>query len=348
MTLRIATQLQYAGNPRDAADQVLALEKAGLDSVWVAEAYGFDSPTLMGYLAAKTENVKIGSAILNVYSRTPGALLQTAAGLDNVSGGRAILGLGASGPQVIEGFHGVPYAKPLARTREVVDIIRRGLQREPLVHDGEFHLPLDKEHGAVTGLGKPLKLLTKPERSSIPIWIAALGPKSVEQTAEYADGWIPHLFHPEKSSLVWGDALAKGTAARPAELGPLNVMAGGMLAIGEGPETKALLDFARPLFALYVGGMGAKGKNFYNDVARSYGYEEEAEKIQDLYLSGQKKEAEALVPTEWLEASNLVGPASYVKERLAAFEEAGVTDINVMPASDDPAATIAELRDLIG
>lgn len=348
MTLRIATQLQYAGNPRDAADQVLALEKAGLDSVWVAEAYGFDSPTLMGYLAAKTENVKIGSAILNVYSRTPGALLQTAAGLDNVSGGRAILGLGASGPQVIEGFHGVPYAKPLARTREVVDIIRRGLQREPLVHDGEFHLPLDKEHGAVTGLGKPLKLLTRPERPSIPIWIAALGPKSVEQTAEYADGWIPHLFHPEKSSLVWGDALAKGAAARPAELGPLNVMAGGMLAIGEGPETKALLDFARPLFALYVGGMGAKGKNFYNDVARSYGYEEEAEKIQDLYLSGQKKEAEALVPTEWLEASNLVGPASYVKERLAAFEEAGVTDINVMPASDDPAATIAELRELIG
>lgn len=348
MTLRIATQLQYAGNPRDAADQVLALEKAGLDSVWVAEAYGFDSPTLMGYLAAKTENVKIGSAILNVYSRTPGALLQTAAGLDNVSGGRAILGLGASGPQVIEGFHGVPYAKPLARTREVVDIIRRGLQREPLVHDGEFHLPLDKEHGAVTGLGKPLKILTKPERSSIPIWIAALGPKSVEQTAEYADGWIPHLFHPEKASLVWGEALAKGAAARPAELGKLNVMAGGMLAIGEGPETKALLDFARPLFALYVGGMGAKGKNFYNDVARSYGYEEEAEKIQDLYLSGQKKEAEALVPTEWLEASNLVGPASYVKERLAAFEEAGVTDINVMPASDDPAATIAELRDLIG
>ena len=343
--MRLATSLMYDGNPRTAADQVVALEKAGLDSVWVAEAYGFDSPTLMGYLAAKTETVKIGSAILNIYSRTPGALLQTAAGLDNVSGGRAILGLGVSGPQVIEGFHGVPYAKPMARTAEVIDVIRRGLKREPLTSDGVFHLPLTKEHGAVTGLGKPLKILTKVERDSIPIWIASLGPKNVEQTAEIADGWIPHLFHPEKAHLVWGEALAAGNAKRQAGLGPLQVMAGGMVAIGEGPETKALLDFARPIFALYVGGMGAKGKNFYNDVARAYGYEQEAEEIQDLYLSGKKKEAEALVPTEWLEAANLVGPASYVKERIEAFREAGVTDLSVMPASDDPAATVAQLKE---
>ena len=343
--MRLATSLMYDGNPRAAADQVVALEKAGLDSVWVAEAYGFDSPTLMGYLAAKTETVKIGSAILNIYSRTPGALLQTAAGLDNVSGGRAILGLGVSGPQVIEGFHGVPYSKPMARTAEVIDVIRRGLKREPLTSDGVFHLPLTKEHGAVTGLGKPLKILTKVERDSIPIWIASLGPKNVEQTAEIADGWIPHLFHPEKAHLVWGEALAAGNAKRQAGLGPLQVMAGGMVAIGEGPETKALLDFARPIFALYVGGMGAKGKNFYNDVARAYGYEQEAEEIQDLYLSGKKKEAEALVPTEWLEAANLVGPASYVKERIEAFREAGVTDLSVVPASDDPAATVAQLKE---
>jgi F420-dependent oxidoreductase-like protein len=348
MTLRIATLLNYSGNPRDAADQVAAWEKAGLDSVWVPEAYGFDSPTLMGYLAAKTETVKIGSGILNIYSRTPGALLQTAAGLDNVSGGRAILGLGASGPQVIEGFHGVPYEKPLGRTREIVDIVRRGLRREPLENDGIVKLPLTKEQGGVTGLGKPLKILTKPERSSIPIWIAALGPKNVEHTAEYADGWIPHLFHPEKAKDVWGQSLATGATKRPEELGPLQVMAGGLVAIGEGEETRAALDLARPTFALYVGGMGAKGKNFYNDVARAYGYEEEAEKIQDLYLSGKKREAEALVPTEWLEAANLVGPASYVKERLAAFEEAGVTDINVTPATADPTATIAQLKELIG
>ncbi len=346
--MRLATSLMYDGNPRNAADQVVALERSGLDSVWVAEAYGFDSPTLMGYLAAKTETVKIGSAILNIYSRTPGALLQTAAGLDNVSGGRAILGLGVSGPQVIEGFHGLPYSKPMARTAEVVELIRRGLKREPLTSDGEFHLPLTKEHGAVTGLGKALKILTKPERDTIPIWIASLGPKNVEQTAEIADGWIPHLFHPEKAHLVWGDALATGNAKRQEGLAPLQVMAGGMVAIGEGPETKALLDFVRPIFALYVGGMGAKGKNFYNDVARAYGYEKEAEEIQDLYLSGKKKEAEALIPTEWLEAANLVGPASYVQERIAAFKEAGVTDLNVVPASaPDPAATIAQLKEWV-
>ena len=345
--MRLATLLMYDGNPGKAADDVLALEKAGLDSVWVAEAYGFDSPTLMGYLAARTETVQIGSGILNIYSRTPGALLQTAAGLDNVSQGRAILGLGVSGPQVIEGFHGVPYSKPMARTAEVVDLVRRGLKREPLTSDGVFHLPLTKEHGAVTGLGKPLKILTKVERDTIPIWIASLGPKNVEQTAEIADGWIPHLFHPERAHLVWGDALAAGNAKRLDGLDPLQVMAGGMLAIGEGPETKALLDLVRPMFALYVGGMGAKGKNFYNDVARAYGYEEEAEKIQDLYLAGKKEEAAALVPTEWLEAANLVGPASYVRERIAAFREAGVTDLNITPVGDDPAATVAQVKEWV-
>ena len=345
--MRLATLLMYDGNPRTAADQVVALEQAGLDSVWVAEAYGFDSPTLMGYLAAKTETIEIGSGILNIYSRTPGALLQTVAGLDNVSGGRALLGIGASGPQVIEGFHGVPYSKPMARTAEIVDIVRRGLKREVLENDGLIKLPLTKEDGAVTGLGKPLKLLTKPERDTVPIWIAALGEKSVEQTAEIADGWIPHLFHPERADRVWGESLRAGTAKRLKGLAPLEIAAGGMVAIGEGPETKALLDFARPVFALYVGGMGAKGKNFYNDVARAYGYEREAEEIQDLYLAGKKKEAEALIPLEWLEAANFVGPASYVKERIAAFEEAGVTRLQVMPVSDDPAATIAELKEMV-
>ena len=345
--MKLSMPLMYAGNPREAADQVSQLEQAGLDTVWVAEAYGFDAPTLMGYLAAKTETIEIGSAILNIYSRTPGALLQTAAGLDNVSGGRAILGLGSSGPQVIEGFHGVPYSKPLARTAEVIDIVRRGLKRERLENDGLFKLPLTKQDGAVTGLGKPLKLLTHPERDTIPIYIASLGVKSVEQTAAIADGWIPMLFHPEKAHLVWGDALAAGTAKRSPDLGPLEINTGGMVAIGEGPETKALLDFARPLYALYVGGMGAKGKNFYNDVACAYGYEKEAAEIQDLYLSGKKKEAEALVPTEWLEAGNFVGPASYVRERLAAFREAGVTNVSLTPVTDDPAATIAQVKEWV-
>lgn len=346
--MKLSTMLMYAGNPRDAADQVVALEKAGLDTVWIAEAYGFDSPTLMGYIAAKTETIEIGSAILNIYSRTPGALLQTAAGLDNVSGGRAILGLGASGPQVIEGFHGVPYSKPLGRTREIIDLIRRGMQREPLTSEGIFNLPLDKEHGAVTGLGKPLKLLTRPERTNVPIYLAALGHKNVELAAEVADGWLPHLFWPEKFGGVWGEAIAAGYAKREASLGPaMEIVAGGMLAIGDGPETKALLDFARPLFALYVGGMGAKGKNFYNDVACAYGYEKEATEIQELYLSGKKDEAAKLVPTEWLEAANFVGPESYVKERIAAMREAGVTSLNITPVGEDPAALVAQMKMLV-
>jgi F420-dependent oxidoreductase-like protein len=343
--VKLSTQLMYAGNPREAADQVVALEQAGLDTVWVPEAYGFDSPTLMGYLAAKTETVEIGSAILNIYSRTPSAILQTAAGLDNVSQGRAILGLGASGPQVIEGFHGVPYDKPLGRTREIVDLVRRGLRRETLRHEGIFTLPLPEGQG--TGLGKPLKLLTKPERPSVPIFIASLGQKNVEATAEYADGWLPFLFLPEKAKEVWGTALAAGTAKRQEGLAPLEVSAGGMVAIGDGPETKALLDFARPFFALYVGGMGARGKNYYNDLACQYGFEKEAEEIQDLYLGGNKRDAEAKVPLAWLEAANLVGPASYVKERIAAFAEAGVTNLQVLPATDDPAATVRQLKEWV-
>jgi F420-dependent oxidoreductase-like protein len=343
--VKLSTQLMYAGNPREAADQVRALEDAGLDTVWVPEAYGFDSPTLMGYLAAKTERVEIGSAILNIYSRTPSALLQTAAGLDNVSQGRAIIGLGASGPQVIEGFHGVPYDKPVGRTKEIIELIRSGLRRETLVHDGIFTLPLPEGQG--TGLGKPLKLLTRPERSSIPLYIAALGPKSVEGAAEYADGWLPFLFVPEKAAQVWGDSLARGAAKRQEGLAPLEICAGGMVAIGEGPETKALLDFARPIVALYVGGMGARGRNFYNDLAVKYGYEQAAQEIQDLYLGGNKRDAEAKVPLELLELGNLVGPASYVKERIAAFAEAGVTNLQVMPASDDPPATIRQLRALV-
>ncbi|WP_148614155.1 LLM class F420-dependent oxidoreductase [Nocardioides rubriscoriae] len=345
--MKLSTMLMYDGNPRAAADQVVDLERAGLDLVWVAEAYGFDSPTLMGYLAAKTERVEIGAGILNVFSRTPGALLQTAAGLDNVSAGRAVLGLGASGPQVIEGFHGVPYRRPLGRTREVIEVVRQGLRREPLEHQGrDITLPLPADQG--TGLGKALKLLTKPERADVPIWVAALGDKNVEMTAEIADGWLPHLVYPEKVAETWGAPLAAGKAKRSADLGPLQMTGGGMLAIGEGEETKAMLDFARPLFALYVGGMGAKGKNFYNDLACQYGYEKEATEIQDLYLSGKKKEAEALVPLEWLEAANLVGPRSYVAERVEAFREAGITHLNVMPASADPAATLAELKEIVG
>ncbi len=342
--MKLSTMLMYDGNPRAAADQVADLEKAGLDTVWVAEAYGFDSPTLMGYLAAKTETVEIGAAILNVYSRTPALLAQTAAGLDNISGGRAIIGLGASGPQVIEGWHGLPYSKPIGRTKEVIEVMRAALRREVLTYDGKsVTLPLPADQG--TGLGKPLKMLTRPERSAVPLYIAGLGPKSVEGAAEYADGWLPFLYSPEGASRVWGEPLAAGTAHRPADLAPLEVVAGGMVAVGE--DVKGMLDLARPMFALYIGGMGARGKNFYNQLACDYGYEAEAKQIQDLYLDGKKKEAEAAVPLELLEQVNLVGPASYVKERIEAFRESGVTNLQVAPASDDPAALVRQLKEWV-
>ncbi|HSJ20968.1 MAG TPA: LLM class F420-dependent oxidoreductase [Nocardioidaceae bacterium] len=342
--MKLSMPLMYAGNPREAADQVVSLEKAGLDTVWVAEVYGFDSPTLMGYLAARTETLEIGSAILNIYSRTPGTLASTAAGLDNVSGGRAILGLGASGPQVIEGWHGMAYDKPLTRTREVVEIVRAMIRRETIDYHGKvFDLPLPADQGL--GLGKPLKMLTKPERASVPIYIAALGEKNVRGTAEYADGWLPFLYAPEKAAEVWGDALAAGRAKRPDDLGPLEIAAGGMVAVGD--DVKGMLDFARPMFALYIGGMGAKGKNFYNELVTRYGFEEEAAKIQDLYLNGNKRDAEALVPLELLEMCNLVGPESYVKERIQAFRDSGVTSLQITPVADDPADLVSRMKEWV-
>lgn len=338
--MELSMMLDYAGDPRRAADQAASLEPAGLDAVWVAEAWGFDSATIMGYLAARTERMKIGSAILNVYSRTPGLIAQTAAGLDALSGGRALLGLGASGPQVVEGWHGKPYDKPLGRTRETVELCRRIWRRETIDHHGITDMPLPPERG--TGLGKPLKILTRPVREAIPVYIASLGPANVRLTAEIADGWLPTLFIPEKAREVWGAPLAAGAALRSPELGPLQTVAGGLLAIGE--DAAAVRDLARPQIALYVGGMGAVGKNFYNDLAVAYGYEEEARKIQELYLSGRKRDAAAAVPDEFCELMTLCGPEGYVRERVEAFREAGVTMLNVTPVGPDPARLIETVK----
>ncbi len=336
--------LSYAGGFKQAAQDVVDMERAGLDLVWVAEAYGFDSPSLMGYLAALTERVEIGAAILPIYTRTPTLIAMTAAGIDALSDGRFHLGLGASGPQVIEGFHGVPYTDPLGRTREIVSICRDVWRREaPLEHQGKhFRMPLAPELG--TGLGKPLKIIAHPVRPSIPVWIASLGEKNVSLTAEVADGWIPILFIPERATDVWGDALAAGRAKRDPALGDLMITAGGLLAIGEGDEIVALRDLQRSMVALYVGGMGAKGKNFYNELAVRYGFEREAAEIQELYLAGKKREAEAAVPAEFLELTTLCGPASYVADRVAAFAEAGVTHLQVhpLPQPGQSAATLIE------
>jgi len=345
--MQISTNLDYAGDFQASAARAVALEQAGVDAIWVAEAYGFDAISMLGYLAAKTSRVTLGTGIINVFSRTPALIAQTAAGLDRLTGGRFVLGLGASGPQVVEGWHGMAYTQPIARLRETIDICRMAWARERLVYDGSvFHLPLPDDQG--TGLGKPLKMINTPQRAQIPIHIASLGPKSVEICAASADGWLPFLYVPERAERVWGTALAKGLAKRSPDLAPLEITGGGMLAIGPMADVVPLRDRARPMLALYIGGMGARGKNFYNDVCRAYGWEAEAELIQDLYLEGKKVEAAAAVPDELVEKATLCGDAAYVRDRVDAYRSAGVTSLNVAPVGADPVATIAQLRQIVG
>lgn len=332
--MRIGMALNYSGGFAETAAEAADLERAGLDIAFVPEAYSFDAVSQLGYLAAKTSTMELASGILQIYTRTPTLTAMTAAGLDYVSDGRFTLGLGASGPQVVEGFHGVKYDAPLARTREIIEICRKVWRREKVVHDGKkYQIPLPADQG--TGLGKPLKLINHPVREDIPIILAALGPKNVELAAEVANGWQPLFFHPEKAHLAWGDALARGREKRDASLGELEVYAGPALAICEEDEVPGYLDFVRPHLALYIGGMGARGKNFYNELACRYGYEAEAARIQDLYLDGKKEEAAAAVPDELVRSVSLIGPAGYVAERVEAFREAGATTLTVTPMALD-------------
>jgi len=343
--MKLGMQLDYSGGFKASAQRVADYEKAGLDIAWVAEAYGFDAPSFMGYLAHATERVQLAAGILPIYTRTPTLLAMTAAGIDAMSDGRCILGLGASGPQVIEGWHGVPYDAPLGRTREIIDICRLvWARKERVSYQGRYYtLPLPPERG--TGLGKPLKIIARPVRERIPIYVASLGPRNVRMTAEKADGWLPIFFIPEKAREVWGADLDAGFAQRDPELGPLEIAAGGMVAITDDPQP--VLDMGRAMAALYLGGMGARDRNFYNQLACRYGYEAEAREVQDLYLEGRKEEAAARVPAEFLELTNLVGPEGYVRERLAAYAEAGVTVLNIIPIDPNPTALIEKLRSWI-
>ena len=337
--MRLSTRLGYGDGFRKTAERAAALERAGIDVFWVAEAYGFDAATQLGYLAAKTERAQLGSGIFPIYSRTPALLAQTAAGLDELSEGRAILGLGASGPQVIEGWHGVAYDAPVQRTREIIDICRRVWHREELRYQGRCY-SLPAERG--TGLGKPIKLLTHPVRERIPIYLASLGERSVELAAEQAEGWLPIFYLPEKADAVWGAPLHRGRARRSPELPPLEIVAGGPLAIGD--DVLGLRERERPHLALYVGGMGARGKNFYFDLVARYGFGAEAKTIQDLFLSGQKQAAAAAVPAELLEGLSLIGPASYVRERMEALRASGVTTLDVQPIGEDPLGDVERVK----
>ncbi|ETB24365.1 F420-dependent oxidoreductase, partial [Mycobacterium avium subsp. hominissuis 10-4249] len=276
-------------------DRVVELEKAGIEVAVVAEAYSFDAISQLGYLAAKTSTVELASGVLPLYIRTPSLLAMTAAGLDYVSDGRFRLGIGTSGPQVIEGFHGVPFDAPIGRTREIVEICRMVWRRERVQYAGRhYQLPLPPDRG--TGLGKPLHLINHPVRERIPISIAALGPKNVELTAEIAEGWQPVFYLPDKAGSIWGEALAAGAAKRDPALGPLDVMVHASLAIGDDVDQR--LAWVKPQLALYIGGMGAKGRNFYHNLATRYGFGEVADRIQELYLSGRKQQAIDLVPDE--------------------------------------------------
>jgi F420-dependent oxidoreductase-like protein len=347
--MRIGMSLNYAGGFAETVEELADYEKAGLDIVFVPEAYSYDAVSQLGFIAAKTSRLEIASGILQLYSRTPALTAMTAAGLDYVSNGRFNLGIGASGPQVIEGWHGVPYDAPLGRTREIIEICRKVWARERLEYDGRYYkLPLPPGQG--TGLGKPLKLINHPVRDHIPVILAAIGPKNVALAAELAEGWEPIFYVPEKAAEIWAEPLAAGRAKRDPALGELDVFAQAALAIGD--DVSGYLDLIKPMLALYVGGMGAprdKGPNFYFNLATRYGYGSEAEKIQDAYLAGRKDEAAGYVPDELVERMSLIGPESFVAERVAALRESGVTTLNVTPLADTHAARVAlieKIRDL--
>jgi F420-dependent oxidoreductase-like protein len=343
--MRLGMMMGYAGGFRDAVAELTDYEAAGLDIVLVPEAYSFDAVSQLGFIAARTTRLEIASGILQLYTRTPTLTAMTAAGLDYVSGGRFSLGLGASGPQVIEGFHGVPYDAPLARTREIVEICRRVWRRELVEFHGEhYRVPLPAECG--TGLGKPLKIINQPVRGRIPIQLAAVGPRNVAMVAEIAEGWQTLFFHPDKAPDVYGAALADGLSRRDPALGPLDVLASTPFAIAD--EPRAALDGHRAMLALYIGGMGARNRNFANQLVRRYGYEREAAAIQDAYLAGRRDEAAAAVPDDLVRGTSLVGPVGYVRQRLAAYAAAGVTTLLVAPLGPSHAERVQAVERLRG
>ena len=303
-------------------DTILHAERLGFDSVWTAEAYGNDAITTATWIAAKTERIKVGTAIMQMPARTPAMTAMTAMSLDHLSGGRFILGLGPSGPQVVEGFHGVPYGRPLTRTKEYIEIVRKILERkEPLVHEG-FHYHIPATGPEATGLGKPLKSILHGN-PSLPIYTASIGPAGLRCAGEVADGVFPMMMNPERFDTLQRPYLEEGFAksTRPKSLSNFAVCPGVSVVISD-DAAKARMPIKMGL-ALYIGGMGARDKNFYNDYAKRLGYEEAAVRIQDLFLEGKKMEAAAAVPDQLVDDVHLVGPRDYIRERLAAWKEAG-------------------------
>jgi F420-dependent oxidoreductase-like protein len=316
-------------NPLELIEVAQEAERLGYDSAWAAEAWGVDCVTVLSWLGATTSRIELGSAIMQIPGRTPANTAMTAATLDLLSGGRFRLGLGVSGPQVVEGWHGQPWGKPLGKTREYVEIVRAALRRDVVEHHGD-HYDIPFSRNGATGLGKPLKLMLRPLRAEIPIYLAAMGPKNVALAFEIADGWLPIYYSPEKAREVFGE---------PPD--GFDVAASVQIAVTD--DLQAGRDSLRQQLALYVGGMGARGQNFYNALVCRYGYEADAKRIQDLYLEGKQRDAAAAVPDALVDEVSLVGPKERIAERLEAWKESGVTTLLVATRDVTALRTVAEL-----
>jgi F420-dependent oxidoreductase-like protein len=339
--MRLGLNVGYWGLGLTSDDQlqlVREAEAAGFDSVWAAEAYGSDAATVLGWLAAQTERIRLGSAIFQMPGRSPALAAMTAATLDQLSDGRMMLGIGSSGPQVAEGWHGQRFARQLGRTREYVEIVRKALARERLVYEGEtYTLPLPN------GPGKALKLTISPVQERIPIYLAAIGPKNTQLVGEIGDGWLPMFFSPENV----GESrklLEEGAARSGRSLNGFDIAPSVQVAIDD--EIERARDVMRPMVALYVGGMGSRERNFYNALVRRYGFEEAADEIQDLYLDGRKDEAAAAIPDELIDTVTLAGPRDHISERLAVYRDAGVGTLLVSPMAFEPEARRRIVREL--
>jgi F420-dependent oxidoreductase-like protein len=329
-----------SGPPPDAVDQIATAEALGFDSIWTAEAYGSDCFTPLAWWGAATERIKLGTSITQISARTPASTAMTAITLDHLSGGRLILGLGVSGPQVVEGWYGQDYAKPLARTREYVDILRRIVARDqPVEYHGEhYSMPLP----GGTGLGKPLKSIVRPLRTDIPIYLGAEGPKNVALAAEIGDGWLPMFFSPRADDF-YRAALADGFARPGARRTADDFEVACVVPVVPGDDVEACADFLRPNLALYIGGMGARDRNFHKDVFVRLGYEAVCEKIQEAYLEGRKADAAAAVTTPMVEDVYLVGPPAKIRDDLERWRASCVTTLLV----SGPSPLLRQVAELV-
>jgi F420-dependent oxidoreductase-like protein len=339
MKLGLATGYWTAGPPPGIQGTIAEAERLSFDSIWTAEAYGSDAFTPLAWWGSQTTRVKLGTSIAQLSARTPAATAMAAMTLDHLSGGRFILGIGASGPQVVEGWYGQPYPRPLERTREYIQIMRKIFARDEPVSFAGKHYQMPHQNGM--GLGKALKSTVHPLRADIPIYLAAEGPKNVALAAEIADGWLPMFFSP-KADKFYRDALAEGFSRPGARRKPEEFEVASIVPIMPVDDIEAGANFMRPMLSLYIGGMGARGANFHYDVIARLGYEEECAHIQDLYLQGKKQEAQAAIPTKLVQDVALIGPMDKIKEEIKIWKNTCLTTM-LVNAPPQMLGTIAEL-----